>query len=64
MNEYKSKKILFFKKGKLLSLGDKVVPLIIRLFCRKTGKGQVLLGKLIEYTIVTFIVLSVVFLLK
>lgn len=61
MSEYKSNKILFFKKGKIFSLGELVTPSIIKIFCNKKGRRQLVIGRLIEYIIVTMFVLSIVF---
>lgn len=63
MSEYKSNKILFFKKGKLISLGELATPKIIKMFCKK-ATHQVVLGRLIEYAIVVMFVLSVVYFLS
>lgn len=64
MSEYKSKKIFLFRKGKILSLGELVTPSIIKIFCKKTGKKQIILGRVIEYIIVIMFTLSLVFLLQ
>lgn len=60
MSEYKSNKILFFKKGKLISLGELTTPKIIKIFCKK-ATHQLILGRIIEYAIVAMFVLSVVY---
>jgi len=64
MSEYKSKKVLFFKKGKIFSLGDLITPPIVKFFSRHSIKRQIVVGRVIEYLIVIMFVLSIIFLIR
>jgi len=64
MDTYKSRKILFFQKGKIICLGDETVPFIINIFYKKPDKKQRILGKFLEYATVSMFVLSVAYLVN
>lgn len=60
---YKSKRIHFFQKGKMVSFGEPTVPSVVK-FLNKIVKNEAGAGRLVEYLIVAMVVLSVVFLVK
>lgn len=61
---YKSKKVLFFKNKKIISLGGYVTPTLVKIMSKRICKNEVLIGRLMEYTIVVSFVLSIIFFLK
>ena len=64
MELYKSKKIIFFKNNKIISLGELVTPKTVDILSKLFLKNHFFAGKTVEFIIVFCFLLSIFFYLK